>query len=143
MVVEKILLLRKKKGNVTTKSVSLMKKLYLLTVILLLTAACTSTKKSMDSWVGKTKQIFIKNSGPPVRTFRNDDGEILIYADQIYKKADNTNGFQMTASNYWEYLFVYINNEGKVTSLRNEKQNFPPQQIDASVLRQTNSISAK
>ncbi|RUT71634.1 hypothetical protein D0817_02800 [Flavobacterium cupreum] len=120
-----------------------MKKLYLLSVMLLITAACTSTKNSMDSWVGKTKQTFIKDSGPPVRTFRNDDGEILIYADQIYKKADNTNGSPMTASNYWEYLFVYINSEGKVTSLRNEKQNFPPQQIDATLLNLTNSISAK
>ncbi|MRX41065.1 hypothetical protein GJU43_17405 [Flavobacterium sp. LC2016-23] len=120
-----------------------MKKHYILIVILLLNAACTSTKKSMDSWVGKTKQIFIKNSGPPVRTFRNDDGEILLYADQVYKKADNTNGSPMTASNYWEYLFVYINNEGKVTSLRKEKQNYPPQQIDASLLKNTNSISAK
>lgn len=97
----------------------------------------------MDSWVGKTKQNFIKASGAPVRTFHNTEGEILIYADQIYKKADNTNGSPMTASNYWEYLFVYINNEGKVTSLRNEKQNFPPQQIDASVLKQANSITAK
>jgi hypothetical protein len=120
-----------------------MKKLYLLTFILLINAACTSTKKSMDSWVGKTKQIFIKASGPPVRTFHNAEGEILLYADQIYKKSDNPNSFAMTASSYWEYLFVYVNNEGKVTSLRNEKQNYPPQQIDASLLKNTNSITAK
>lgn len=97
----------------------------------------------MDSWVGKTKQIFIKTLGPPVRTFHNAEGEILIYADQIYKKADNTNGSPMTASNYWEYLYVYVNSEGKVTVLRKEKQKFPPQQIDVSLLKGANSISAK
>ncbi|TEB43840.1 hypothetical protein D0809_13175 [Flavobacterium circumlabens] len=120
-----------------------MKKHYILIVMLLINAACTSTKKSMDSWVGKTKQIFIKTLGPPVRTLQNADGEILIYADQVYKKADNTNGSPMHASNNWEYLYVYVNNEGKVTYLRNEKQNFPPQQIDASLLKGTNAISAK
>ncbi|MEO8534625.1 MAG: hypothetical protein ABI441_12790 [Flavobacterium sp.] len=120
-----------------------MKKLYLFTIILLINAACTSTKKSMDNWVGKTKQIFIKTLGPPVRTLYNTDGEILIYADQIYKKSDDNKGATIAGANYWEYMYVYVNNEGKVVSLRNEKQKFPPQQIDSNQLMAKKSISAK
>ncbi|MBF4516230.1 hypothetical protein IRZ71_07750 [Flavobacterium sp. ANB] len=111
-----------------------MKKIILLAAAIII-SACSSTKTDGDKWIGQTKRSIMKSLGAPVRTLNNDtNGEILIYADQVYTNSENQNGSTMVGSNYWKYTFVYINNEGKVSSWRNEKQEYPPQQIDAKKL---------
>lgn len=121
-----------------------MKKILLLTVILM-GLSCSSTQNSSENWVGKTKQNFIKNWGPAIRTLDDEkSGEILIYADQVYANNNNRHSnSELSDSNYWNYTFVYVNKEGKIASLRKEKQVFPPQQINAVDLLGKNSISAK
>jgi len=119
------------------------------TIILLIAAiiisSCSSSKTDGDKLIGQTKANILKNLGDPVRTLNNDkNGEILIYADQVYSNYENQNGSAKTGSNYWKYMFVYINNDGKVSSWRNEKQEYPPQQIDANkLIGNNNSISVK
>ncbi|MEO8238670.1 MAG: hypothetical protein ABI793_06860 [Flavobacterium sp.] len=121
-----------------------MKKIILLTAILIIHASCSTEKKAMDTWVGKTKQSFIKSWGSPVRTLNNDkNGEILIFADQVYAISNHQHSSTMAGSYYWNYMFVYVNTEGKVASWRKEKQVFPPQQINAGELTGTNSLSVK
>ncbi|KUJ61930.1 hypothetical protein AR687_10255 [Flavobacteriaceae bacterium CRH] len=122
-----------------------MKKIILLTATIIITA-CSSTKTESDKWVGLTKRNIMKSLGAPVRTLTNDaNGEILIFADQVYTNSENQNGSTRVGSNYWKYTFVYINNEGKVSSWRNEKQEYPPQQIDAKKLIgiNDNAVSVK
>ncbi|KFF06227.1 hypothetical protein [Flavobacterium reichenbachii] len=120
-----------------------MKNLSALLLLLTICMSCASSQNSMDGMVGKTKQNFIKTWGPAVRVLNNDqEGEILIYADQVYVKSEN-NSFEMAHSNYWNYTFVYVNKEGKIASYRKEKQVFPPQQISAGDLIKSNAISAK
>lgn len=107
-----------------------MKKIILIAAILILTA-CSSSKNTGDKWVGMSKQSLVKSWGTPVRIFDNNaDGEILVYADQIF---DNSHR-GMAGSNYWNYTYMYIDKNGKVSSYRNEKQNFPPQAIDSNKL---------
>lgn len=121
-----------------------MKKIIFLAVILIIHASCSTEKKAMDVWVGKTKQSFIKSWGSPVRTLNNDtNGEILIYADQIYANSNNQHSSTIAGSNYWNYMFVYVNSEGKIATWRKEKQVFPPQQINAGELTGTKSLTVK
>lgn len=119
-----------------------MKKIILLTAAIII-SACSSSKTDGDKWIGQSKRSIMKSLGAPVRTLTNDaNGEILIFADQVYS---NQNGSTIVGSNYWKYTFVYINNEGKVSSWRNEKQEYPPQQIDAKKLIgiNDNAVSVK
>lgn len=98
----------------------------------------------MDGWIGKSKQSFIKTWGPAIRTIDNDkNGEVLIYADQVYAKPNNQNSSDMIASNYWNYTYVYIDKDGKIESWRKEKQVYPPQQISAINLLGTNVVGVK
>nr|WP_315220503.1 hypothetical protein [uncultured Flavobacterium sp.] len=121
-----------------------MKKIILL-ILTLIMSACSSSKKDGDKLIGQTKNKVMKSLGAPVRTLNNDTkGEILIYADQIYTNSHSQNGSTMVGANYWKYMFVYINSEGKVSSWRNEKQEYPPQQIDADKLIEVdNMLSVK
>jgi len=121
-----------------------MKKIIFLIAILIIHASCSIEKKTMDGWVGKTEQSFIKSWGLPVRILNNDKkGEILIYADQIYANSNNQHSSTIAGSNYWHYMFVYINTEGRIASWRKEKQVFPPQQINAGELIRTSLLSVK
>lgn len=121
-----------------------MKKIIFLVAILIIHASCSTEKKAMDTWVGKTEQSFIKSWGLPIRILNNDKkGEILIYADQVYANSNNQHSSTIAGSNYWNYMFVYINTEGRVASWRKEKQVFPPQQINAGELISTSSLSVK
>lgn len=121
-----------------------MKKIILFAAVLIIHSSCSTEKKAMDGWIGKTEKSFIKSWGLPVRILNNDKkGEILIYADQIYTTSNNQHSSTIAGASYWNYMFVYINTEGRVASWRKEKQVFPPQQINAGELTSTNSISAK
>ena len=107
-----------------------MKKYILFLFLMILNISCSNTKSAINGWVGKSKQNLIKSLGTPVRTFNTDkDGEILIYADQIYANSDNVNGSRIAGPNYWSYMYVYVDNAGKIYSCKNEKQKFPPQEI--------------
>lgn len=119
-----------------------MKNFALLIAIILL-SACSSSKKAGDKWVGKTKQNLMKTWGTPIRVFDNGaDGEILVYADQIYNESDRNNSREVGAS-YWNYTYMYIDKIGNVSSLRNEKQNYPPQALDSDKMSTMNLLTAK
>ncbi|MCD0471715.1 hypothetical protein [Flavobacterium sp. JAS] len=106
-----------------------MRKVILLAAILIL-YSCSSSKQTNDKWIGDTEKNIIKSWGSPVRVLDNgDQGEILIYAEQVYLKSKQEEGSRMAGSNYWNYEYVYVNKEGKIYLCRKEKQNKPPQQI--------------
>ena len=139
-------------GNFKTYNKSDMTKMLLPIAILICIIACTSTKQTMDSWIGKTKRDLIMQLGPPSRT--TDDGssgEILVYAKQVYiapmhlsgistPGADGgvytSQGTQTPSSNYWQYKMYFINTDGKVYHWLIQKQQVPPQQIDLNIYRQ-------
>ena len=106
-----------------------MKKAILIPALLALFISCASTSSTTVA-VGESKSKVLKILGNPVRTLdNNQNGEILVYADQVFTDDGSSS---IAGSNYWRYNFVYINKEGKVTSTRQEKQNYPPQAIDSS-----------
>ena len=105
-----------------------MKKTILIPAVLALFISCASTSSSTVA-VGEAKSKVLKTLGNPVRTLdNNQNGEILVYADQVFTEDGSSS---IAGSNYWRYNFVYINKEGKVSSTRQEKQNYPPQAIDS------------
>ena len=119
-----------------------MKKIILLTAILLL-YACSSSKTTGDQWVGKTQQNLVKNWGTPIRVFDNStEGQILVYADQIYDESNRSDSRE-AGSSYWKYTYMYIDKSGKVSSFRNEKQNYPPQALDSDKLVTMKLLTAK
>ncbi len=118
-----------------------MKKLVLMAALVLLQVSCASTNSSMTASVGQTKSKLIKAWGTPVRTLpNNEQGEILVYADQVFT---DSNGPKMAGENYWNYNYIYVNKEGKVTLTRKEKQNYPPQAIDSQKISGMNLLTSK
>lgn len=106
-----------------------MKKFILLSAILLL-YACASSKKTGDKWIGDSERNIIKTWGPPVRIINNgDQGEILVYAEQIFTNDNNDQGSKIAGPNYWDYIYVYANKDGKIYSYKNDRQQLPPQAI--------------
>ncbi|MDQ6469102.1 hypothetical protein RB619_00515 [Flavobacterium sp. LHD-80] len=119
-----------------------MKKIIVLCAVMVL-CACASSKNTGDKWVGKSKQNLMKAWGTPVRTFDNTtDGEILVYADQVYEK-DKDHDSRMAGPLYWNYVYIYVDKSGKVVSYRNEKQNYPPQSIDSDKLSGMSLLTVK
>jgi hypothetical protein len=107
----------------------MMKKILFLIAIMVL-QSCASTKNSNDNWIGQSKKNLIKSWGTPIRTLNNgEQGEILIYGEQVYENANNDMGSRIAGPNYWTYQFVYINKEGKIYSYRTDKQQHTPQEI--------------
>jgi len=120
-----------------------MKKLILFTAILL-QLSCSSSKNAMNNSVGETKAKLIKTWGTPVRTLAdNQDGQILVYADQVFTNEDNSDGSKIAGQNYWTYNYIYVNKEGKVTSTRQEKQNYPPQALDSQKMEGMKLLTSK
>lgn len=119
-----------------------MRKIFLLATTIVF-CACSSSKNTEDQWVGKTKQSLIKSWGTPVRTFdNNSEGDILVYADQIYDES-NKNDSREAGSSYWNHIYFYVDKSGKVSSFRREKQNYPPQVIDSNKLIDTKLLTVK
>lgn len=112
-------------------------------VAILIFWACSSSKNTADKWVGETKREIIKTWGPPVRVLDNDkEGEILVYADQIYTDTDSE-GSRIAGPIYWNYNYMYVNKDGKIFSYRTEKQNYPPQALDSYKLSTMNLLTSK
>ncbi|MEZ0181803.1 hypothetical protein AB9T89_06120 [Flavobacterium oncorhynchi] len=103
-------------------------KKYILLITIVILASCSSSKNTLDNLTGKTRHSLIKSWGFPIRTIDNAQGQILVYADQVYKNSNNTES-RIAGPSYWNYTYIYIDFEGKVYSYKNEKQNYPPQQI--------------
>ncbi|WP_426486010.1 hypothetical protein [Flavobacterium sp. 2] len=105
--------------------------------------ACASSKNTGDKWIGMTKQSLMKSWGTPVRTFDNAaDGEILVYADQVYEKGENEDS-RIAGPLHWNYTYMYVDKTGKITSFRNEKQNYSPQSIDSDKLAGMSLLTVK
>jgi len=118
-----------------------MKKTVLLSAMLAVFVSCASVNSATVD-VGETKSNVLKTLGNPVRVLSNDqNGEILVYADQFFTK--NHSDDSSAGANYWRYNYVYINKEGKVSSTRQEKQNYPPQAIDSQKMLGMNLLTAK
>jgi hypothetical protein len=116
---------------------------YVLLIAILILFSCSSSKITGDKLVGKTKQNLIKTWGTPIRVFDNNtDGQIFVYADQIYDES-NRNDSRAAGSSYWKYTYMYVDKNGKVSSFRNEKQNYPPQALDSDKLATMNLLTAK
>jgi len=116
-----------------------MKKTILIPAVLALFMSCASTNTATVD-VGVPKVKVLRTLGNPIRTLDNkDNGEILVYADQVFIK----DGGEIVETNYWRYNYVYISKEGKVTSTRQEKQNYPPQAIDSVKMEGLNLVSYK
>lgn len=116
---------------------------YVLLIAILILSSCSSSKVTGDKLVGKTKQNLIKTWGTPIRVFDNNtDGQILVYADQIYDES-NRHDSREAGSSYWKYTYMYVDKNGKVSSFRNEKQNYPPQALDSDKLATMNLLTAK
>jgi hypothetical protein len=119
-----------------------MKKTILISAVFALFISCASTGPTTVA-VGETKTKVLKSLGNPVRTLdNNQNGEILVYADQIFTK-ENSDVSQIAGPNYWHYNYVYISKEGKVVSTRQEKQNYPPQAIDSIKMAGLNLLTSK
>lgn len=116
---------------------------YILLIAILLLSACSTSKTTGDQYVGKTKENLMKKWGTPIRVFdNNNDGQILVYADQVYDESNRTDSRE-AGSSYWNYTYMYIDKNGKVSSYRNEKQNYSPQAIDSDKLATMNLLTAK
>lgn len=116
-----------------------MKKIMLLAPIFALIVSCASTNSASVA-VGETKSKVLKTLGNPIRILdNNQNGEILVYADQVFVE----DGTRLAGSNDWRYNYVYISKDGKVTSTRQEKQNYPPQAIDSQKMEGMNLLTAK
>ncbi|WP_374175407.1 hypothetical protein [Flavobacterium tructae] len=106
-----------------------MKKLLVLTALLIL-QACATAKNANDQWIGQSKKNLIKAWGPPIRTLQNSNqGEILIYAEQVYVNANTNEGTRMAGSNYWNYTYIYTHEDGQIYLYKTDKLQQPPQTI--------------
>ncbi|KAF2516557.1 hypothetical protein [Flavobacterium foetidum] len=109
-----------------------MKNIILAGFLLVLLASCSTTSNAPEKWVGQTKQKLIKAHGTPVRTIAdNQQGEVLIYAEQFFMTNEGQNGSKIAGPSYWNYDYIFVNKEGNIYSWKSEKQKFPPQTIDS------------
>lgn len=107
-----------------------MKKKILLLLTIFILHACSGTQRSSDKLIGESKNNLIKIWGPPIRTLNNaEQGEILIYGEQVYANANNDEGSRIAGPNHWIYTYVYANKEGKIFSYKTDKQHITPQEI--------------
>lgn len=103
--------------------------------------SCKSQKQIMDSWLGSSKQNLIMSWGPPDRTASDGGtGEILVYAKRIYIPSstfyDSYGGSSTTpARTYWDYKYIYVNNEGKIYYWMIRREEIPPTQIDLNIYK--------
>lgn len=92
--------------------------------------------------MGHSKQDLIMKWGPPARyTSDGGNGEILVYAKQVYLPPSSSSFYTpgtVTTSydqglNYYDYTFFYVNTNGNIYHWLTQRQSIPPQQIDLTV----------
>lgn len=107
----------------------MIRKIFLLLAIFIL-QSCSSSKNAGEQWVGQTKKNLIKSWGTPIRSIDNaEQGEILIYGEQVYANVNNDEGSRIAGPNYWNYTYIYVNKEGKIYSYKKDKQQHTPQEL--------------
>ena len=88
--------------------------------------ACTTTKQTMDSWLGADKSDLILKWGPPDRVASDGQrGEILIYGKPQYNPY---NGQQ-----FYRTTMFYVNPNQLIYHYLWNTQYVPPQQLDMNV----------
>lgn len=128
-----------------------MKKILTLLFLFSLLLSCASTQKAMNSWIGHTKRDLIMQFGPPSRTADDGaNGEIVVYAKQVYISSMHLSGIatpdanggvytspgtNTPSQNYWQYTMYFINTEGEIYHWLIQKQQVPPTQIDLNVYK--------
>ena len=102
-----------------------MKLLILIFIVALLTS-CTSTKKTMNSWIGYTKQDLVLKWGQPARKESDENGgQIYVYETE----------YQSYATSMYVHKFFYIDSDGKIYHWRTQRGGLPAQQMNISVYR--------
>ncbi len=105
----------------------------ILTIFFVTSLACSNTKKIMNAWVGLTKQQLILSWGPPSRIASDGgNGEILVYANQLYSPGVNGTG----AFSYLNYKYMYVDSSSKIYHWLVKIEQIPPTQVDINVKRQ-------
>lgn len=102
---------------------------------------CTSTKKVMDSYLGRTKSNLILNWGPPTNVANDGQGgEIYIYARKIHYQGSSGittptyGGGTYTSSptpgnTFWNYKMFYVNSNGIIYHWKVNSYQIPPNEI--------------
>jgi hypothetical protein len=104
-----------------------MNKLIVALFLLTIFSSFRGVKKAMNSWIGSSKTELILKWGPPDRTTSDGgEGEILIYAKQVYISSDYI---------FWDYKMFYIDVTGKIYHWRAERKRVPPAQIDLNIYK--------
>lgn len=105
-----------------------MRKFIFLFSLILFILSCSSQRKVMDSWLGSNKQQLIMSWGPPARTASDgSNGEILVYANQVYLPQYNINNYN--------YKMFYVDGSGKIYHWLTRTERIPPTQIDLNIYR--------
>lgn len=108
-----------------------MKKIALSLVLLFLLFSCSSSKSTMNGWIGASSRKFINNWGSPIRILNNgDNGQIFVYANQIFIDANP----RLAGPSSWNYFYVYVNTNGEIVSIKNEKHKLSPPIMDLNKL---------
>ena len=89
--------------------------------------SCSSTQKTMDSWLGKSKPQLIRSWGTPdIIISDGGDGEVLIYPSHIYMPLYYPGG----KFNYYDYKMFYVRPDGTLYHWTTKTENIPPHQIE-------------
>jgi hypothetical protein len=122
-----------------------MKKSIFALAAILIVAGCYSTQQTMDSWIGSSKKDLIMSWGPPDRIASDGgDGEILVYAKQVYVPAQTgistvgSDGNVHTSSGtpsrtYWDYKLFYINKNSIIYHWLTRRESVPPKEINLNL----------
>lgn len=103
----------------------------ILTAIAAIYFSCASNSAKQDKWLGETKRKLINKLGAPIRILDDEkDGEVLVYAEQLYLTSHSKENSKIAGPSYWNYQYVFIDKYDKVSGWKNEKQKFPPQALD-------------
>jgi len=99
-------------------------RLLIIIAVIVSFSSCTSTKKTMDGWIGSTKQNLVLTWGPPTRIASDaNDGEIYIYEST----------FMMYNVVRYNHRMFYINSDSKIYSWRTASGPVPAQQMNINL----------
>ncbi|WP_229029109.1 hypothetical protein [Flavobacterium sp. SLB02] len=80
--------------------------------------------------MGETKKNLIKSWATPIRSIDNaEQGEILIYGEQVYANVNNEEGARIAGPNHWDYTYIYVNQGRENLFVKKDKQQHTPQEL--------------